>query len=114
MRRGIAICQVVCALEEGDVRRARAELDFPLAAADAEADTMPRARVLAIYLHLALLEEDDAAVRALLPRLRACFTDRLSYLDHPAYVGGLSLERVEGPAAVHASGSMAGSSSCTR
>ena len=98
----MSICRVVCALEEGNAVQARAQLDFPIAAAEEGAGLMPRARVLAIYAHLALLEHDDASIRDILPKLLGCFTERLAYMDHPAYVAGLCLERLEGRAAAAA------------
>lgn len=101
-QRGVSICRVVCALEEGNVAEARAELDFSLAAADDDIGLMPRARVLAIYAHLALLEDDDVSLRVILPKLLGCFTERLAYMDHPAYVAGRGLERLDGPAAAAA------------
>ena len=96
------ICRVVLALEDGDAARARSELVTPLSEADEPIGEMPQARVLAMYAHLALLEHDDAMIRRLLPRLLERLAGRIAYMEHPAYVTGLCLARLEGPAAAAA------------
>jgi DNA-binding SARP family transcriptional activator len=93
--RGRVIYWVVCALEEGNAPLARAELIVPIEAAD-EAEGMSRARILAMYAHLALLEHDDAMLRRLLPQLLSCFKGGFRFMDHPALVTALALERFEG------------------
>ena len=84
---------VVCGLEEGDAEQARADLTVPLEEAEHAPGSMPRARILAIYAHLALLEKDDVMAEALMPRLLECFSHRMSFMHHPAYVAGLCLQR---------------------
>lgn len=87
---------VVFALEEGDAERARADLDFPVEEADRAPGAMPRARILAIFAHLALLENDDAMAQRLLPLLLDCFAGRMSFMHHPAYVAAMCLNRYRG------------------
>ncbi len=100
--RARSLYHILCALEEGDVALARKELDLPLHLADQEAGPMQKARILAIHAHLALLERDDEVIGQLLPRLLACFVGRLEYMDHPAYVAGLCLQRTAGAGAAAA------------
>ena len=87
---------VVCGLEEGDAARARADLTVPLEEATRAAGVMRRARILGIYAHLALLEDDDVMAEALMPRLLECFTHRMPFMHHPAYVVGLCMQRYRG------------------
>jgi hypothetical protein len=86
----------VCALEEGDVAGARDALDFGPEEADIAPGAMPRARILAIYAHLALLENDNNMAERLMPRLLECFSGRMSFMHHPAYVAALCLQRYRG------------------
>ena len=90
---------VVCALEEGDVERARADLTVPLEESEHAVGGMPRARILSIYAHLALLEHDDVVAEALMHRILECFTHRMSFMHHPAYVAGMCLQRFRGAGA---------------
>jgi DNA-binding SARP family transcriptional activator len=93
--RGRVIYRVVCALEEGNAPLARAELIVPIEAAE-DAEGMSRARILSMYAHLALLENDDPTLRRLLPQLLACFKGGAKFVDHPALVTALALERFKG------------------
>ena len=96
---GRMISWVVCELEEGDARQARADMTVPLEEAEHAPGDMPRARLLAIYAHLALLENDNVTAERLLPGLLECFSYRMSYMHHPAYVAGLCLQRYRGTGA---------------
>ncbi len=96
MDRARAIACAVYALEAADPKRARTEFTVPLEAAAAQAGLMPRARVVAIYAHIALLENDEESIAALLPRLLDCFAGKMTFMDHPAYVTAMCLERLDG------------------
>jgi hypothetical protein len=86
---------VTCALEEGNVAQARADLTLPIEAAD-NIHGMSRARILSMYAHVALLERDDTTASTLLPLLLGCFVERYNFMDHPALVTARCLERFEG------------------
>ncbi|MEP6998878.1 MAG: AAA family ATPase [bacterium] len=86
----------VCTLQEGDAATARAEFGIPLEVAYQSVSNVKRARVLAIYAHIAFLERDDGTARQLLPLLQACFGARTRFMDYPAYVAASLLARYEG------------------
>ena len=92
--RGRAIYWTVCELEAGDSAAARAVIPS-LATAD-HVVGMGRARVLAMHVHLALLEGDDAMMKSLLAPLIDCFSGRHTYMDHPALMAAICLERFDG------------------
>jgi len=96
VERGRMIAWVVCSLEEGDIEAARRWLTVSLSDATTCPGNMPRARLLAIHAHLALLDGDDEGLEGILPALLACFGQKDNYMDHPALIAGLALERLQG------------------
>ncbi len=96
------IALAVAALNDGDPARARMVFEVSLTDSDDIVAPMPRARVLAIYAHIALLEQDEVSIAELLPRLLACFSGRMTFMEHPAYVAAMCLERLGGMEAAEA------------
>jgi DNA-binding SARP family transcriptional activator len=94
-----AVAWPLCALEEGDVVGARAELRFTIDEAERLPERLYRARMLAVFGDLAVRENDVATMRRLLPRIRECIRGRVTTLDHPARVVAACLERLAGRAA---------------
>ena len=61
-------------------------------------EALPRTATFLPLLREAL-ENDDVTVARLMPRLLDCFSGRMSFMHHPAYVVGLCLQRYRGAGA---------------